>query len=727
MPSNLTAFAYIQEGSEATPGLFNRIFSALSDNIQTSGSGVGLSVYSNVSTGFIYAAQGVAIGPGSYPPSDVTTAGLTIAVSSAQSDYIHFVDSSAARSNYVIGSRIGGTADGLNIWDASGDTMIASFSKQSIRFYQNVVGPVFDVGGSLTDTYNAATFGTGSQSTESRIQAAINAASAEGVARVYVPANMYPYSASSVSFIHTVQMVREGGDFSVCDVVAYGASSDGTVDDGPALRATYAGATVAGSRMVLGTGRHRIATSVADTAARGSAQCGLIWDGEVDVVGKGHRNTRIQIAGDFIGTRIYDSEGQFYQGFQIEVSHSTTTKDIIDLWFANKCTFYQIWAMGDVSGVTRRGGHGWRLRSGFGNTFGNCLARYCGGTGLHVEGLTGEPGIYTWTSLLLGFNALGCDIGLDMVDGNAWSGTGMIFQQNRIGARIKTGNNDFSMYLESNTSSDLHLTTTSYKNSIKLLNITGSGITNYLDEGTSNQVQDTAGFNAFFSPNIGGGVRRASGNGTELVLSGGASLNGNGAAARLFGGDAGTTGAGGLVDIQGGPGAGAGAKGDVRLQGGGGGVVVGATTAVPAGISVMAAADVVIGTTAPGTLTFGTAFSAGAVRAGSGDDKTALTTAALGALFSRKTTVTGGAGATSIKPSAGTEGVLYLVSGQSAGNRFVDLVLCVTSTTPVVVASNTGGTPANRTYSVAAEIFKVSLDGVAVYSVYVTGLGSSED
>src|SRR5207245_2791877 len=116
-----------------------------------------------------------------------------------------------------------------------GQTMIVSFSKQSVRFFQNVIGSVFDVGGSLTGTYNAAAYGDGSQSTESRIQAAINAAALAGIPRVYLPSSFYPYSASSVSFIYTVQLVREGGSFDVYDIIAYGADNTGTRDTTAAI------------------------------------------------------------------------------------------------------------------------------------------------------------------------------------------------------------------------------------------------------------------------------------------------------------------------------------------------------------------------------------------------------------------------------------------------------------------------------------------------------------
>lgn len=259
MTSNLSAFDFIQERSEATPGLFNRFLSALSANIAAVDSnatinlsGATLSIGSSVSIGRdLWVKGSITVG---VEPSAATRTAVNIGVRSDTSDYLYFTDEAALRSNYIIGSHVGGTADGLNIYDASGQTMIASFSKQSIRFYQNVVGPVFDVGGALADTLNAATFGTGADSDESRIQSAINQASIDGISRVYVPASMYPYSASSMSFIHTVQMVREGGNWSVYDVRAYGASGDSAAVDTDAIMGAISGASQAGGGQIEFTG-----------------------------------------------------------------------------------------------------------------------------------------------------------------------------------------------------------------------------------------------------------------------------------------------------------------------------------------------------------------------------------------------------------------------------------------------------------------------------------------
>src|SRR5205085_12341882 len=139
-------------------------------------------------------------------------------------------------------------------WTDPCQTMLVSFSKQSIRFYQNVVGPVFDVGGALANTLNAATFGTGSDSVESRIQAAISAATASGISRVYVPANLYPYRSGLVAFATSVQMVREGGDWSLYDVWAYGAKGLG--HDAAAAQAAVNGAAANGGTVYFPPGTY---------------------------------------------------------------------------------------------------------------------------------------------------------------------------------------------------------------------------------------------------------------------------------------------------------------------------------------------------------------------------------------------------------------------------------------------------------------------------------------
>lgn len=176
---------------------------------------------------------------------DAENAIVTIVADSTKSDYLYFYDSSLQHPAYQLGSHAGNTITGLNLFDSSASTMIVSFSKQSIRFFQPVVGPVFDTGGALSSTYNAALFDPGG-SKESQIQAAINAASADGISRVYVPQALLPYNSSKISFIFPVRMVREGGDWTRFDVKAYGATGDGVTDDQVAFKGAAGGSSVSG-------------------------------------------------------------------------------------------------------------------------------------------------------------------------------------------------------------------------------------------------------------------------------------------------------------------------------------------------------------------------------------------------------------------------------------------------------------------------------------------------
>src|SRR2546426_3955501 len=141
-----TPYTPIQEGSQATPGLWNAIFSAISTDLDVLlGSGVTSTFSSDVSSSGAIYLQG---------PLSIRSGVERITTNSNSTDYIFLTDASNQRSNYIIGSKAGGTADGLSIWDDSGSTMLVTFSKQSIRFYQQVVGPIFDQGGQVFNVRN---------------------------------------------------------------------------------------------------------------------------------------------------------------------------------------------------------------------------------------------------------------------------------------------------------------------------------------------------------------------------------------------------------------------------------------------------------------------------------------------------------------------------------------------------------------------------------------------
>lgn len=69
---------------------------------------------------------------------------------------------------------------------------------------------------------------------EAKVQAAINAAFADGAPRVLVHSS---YDASLIVFNANVKMVREGERWDVYDLTAYGAAGDGVTDDTAAVRA----------------------------------------------------------------------------------------------------------------------------------------------------------------------------------------------------------------------------------------------------------------------------------------------------------------------------------------------------------------------------------------------------------------------------------------------------------------------------------------------------------
>jgi hypothetical protein len=101
-----------------------------------------------------------------------------------------------------------------------------------------------------------------------------------------------------------------------------------------------------------------------------------------------------------------------------------------------------------------------------------------------------------------------------------------------------------------------------------------------------------------------------------------------------------------------------------------------------------------------------------------------------GQAFSRRVTVTAGAGVVSIKPALGSEASLILVTGRSGtGVRFSDVVLVIGqgTTAPIVIASRELSGPASRSYTNGGENLRVQLTGGSeTYTVYVTGIGGNE-
>lgn len=124
-----------------------------------------------------------------------------------------------------------------------------------------VPSPLFSV--QFAKTYNAAWFKRTGDSNAQAVQRAIDAGVADNIVtagtceRIFVPSNLLPYNASLVTFDNSIKMVREGGDWSVFDVRAYGADSTG--DAGIAWNAARAGVG-GGAVIYVGPGVYTLTT-----------------------------------------------------------------------------------------------------------------------------------------------------------------------------------------------------------------------------------------------------------------------------------------------------------------------------------------------------------------------------------------------------------------------------------------------------------------------------------
>lgn len=105
------------------------------------------------------------------------------------------------------------------------------------------------VGPGWSDTINA--YNEVGASDEIKIQAAISRAISTGKTIVFIPTSMLPYDATLVTFNDAIRMVREGGDFSVYDVAAYGAAGDDSTDDTIAIQAALDAIPVGGGEVAF--------------------------------------------------------------------------------------------------------------------------------------------------------------------------------------------------------------------------------------------------------------------------------------------------------------------------------------------------------------------------------------------------------------------------------------------------------------------------------------------
>lgn len=98
---------------------------------------------------------------------------------------------------------------------------------------------------------------------EERIQAAIDFAFANGATMVYIPANMFPYDPSLITF--NARPVREGGDPAHYDAKAFGARGDFATDDRTAIfKADSAAAP--NDQLVFPSGTYIIGSNLTQTA-----------------------------------------------------------------------------------------------------------------------------------------------------------------------------------------------------------------------------------------------------------------------------------------------------------------------------------------------------------------------------------------------------------------------------------------------------------------------------
>jgi hypothetical protein len=157
----------------------------------------------------------------------------------------------------------------------------------------------------------------------------------------------------------------------------------------------------------------------------------------------------------------------------------------------------------------------------------------------------------------------------------------------------------------------------------------------------------------------------------------------------------------------------------------GGNFLIGTTTDGGAKLSVNGSTSINTTTNA----TYSKLNVAGSIHFNNNADASVTDENNFGNAFAKKSTVTGGAGATTIKPTTGPLGGLYVVTGSDGpGNMFVDIVLLLgrLTTAPIVISSQNYASPATRTYTNSGENLQLSLSGSSAYSIYITGIGSNE-
>lgn len=242
-------------------------------------------------------------------------------------------------------------------------------------------------------TYNAAWFSGSTK--ELQITAAIAAAVADGALYVYVPANMLPYAAGSVTFDSAIRMIREGGDAANYDVRAYGAAGDGITDDGAALQAWIdvcsTGTETGGIPLgYLSAGRYRCTRQL------------VFKSMYVRLMGAGMRNSDIYFDGlgagvSYFATSVMTYLRPFLSDFRITnnnctgkgIDFSNITIEVYNgalqnllIYSGSDCVYAPLFFSMKMDNVwgSSVSGHSFRIQCGPGVVWSGCYAVTCGAT-----------------------------------------------------------------------------------------------------------------------------------------------------------------------------------------------------------------------------------------------------------------------------------------------------------------------------------------------------------
>jgi hypothetical protein len=350
------------------------------------------------------------------------------------------------------------------------------------------------------------------------------------------------------------------------DVRRYGAVGNGAADDTGALGDAYAACAAGHYTLFLARGIYRFTSPLAWNASvdvRGE-------NGEFSILCKDGGIDGINISGaaqqssytDFTLDAINDAAGSFGR-------HGVTVVDGAHLTLSR------------VS-ILNHGGHGLYLvnatPTGFFSHYSNLSIVGNGGDGVRIDG--------HYAAYFENVDSRGNGKwGLNVLSPSAYHvAKHFIVQHNQSGgAQIAGPQNSLEIYAESNTGTDIALTSTSTRNLITNLHIDNYP-SDLQDAGTDNTILSISGISGVLTASVSRPKRATNGAGLPVHLVGGHAGVGAsafpGGAATVSGGDAAGSGDanGGKVILRGGSGTGTGREGDVIINEASGLTVVGATS-----------------------------------------------------------------------------------------------------------------------------------------------------